>query len=309
MKVVVSGGTGFIGKRVVERLLRDGHYVGVLSRKPGLERRTGVASFTWDPLAEEPPVESVNGMDAVLHLAGEPVNQRWNNEVKRRIRDSRVLGTRHLVDTIARAAHRPKMLVCTSAIGYYGERGDEILNEQSAAGEGFLADVCQAWEAEAMRAESFGLRVVRLRIGFVLGSEGGAMAQMLPVFRMGLGGRLGSGKQWMPWIHVADVAGLFAFAVESPVSRIWNAVSPNPVTNAEFTRVLAEAVHRPAIFPVPPFALKLMFGELGRHMLDSARVVPDGPLKAGYTFAYPGLAEALAGLVGKRTQPNPGVRL
>lgn len=298
MKVVVSGGTGFIGKRVVERLIRDGHSVGVWSRRPGLERRTGVASFYWDPLREEPPSESVNGMDAIVHLAGEPVNQRWDDAVKQRIRDSRVLGTRRLVDAIAAARHRPKILVSTSAIGYYGERGDEILSENSGPGQGFLADVCRDWEAEAMRAETLGLRVIRLRIGFVLGRDGGALGQMLPVFRMGLGGPLGSGKQWMPWIHVADVTGLFSFALESPVSAVWNAASPHPVTNSEFTRALGKAVHRPAIFPVPGFALKLMFGELGQHMLDSTRVVPDAALKAGYSFAYPAIDEALASLVG-----------
>jgi len=297
MKIVVSGGTGFIGRRLVERLIRDGHSVGVWSRRPGLEKRAGVASFYWDPLKEEPPSERVNGMDAILHLAGEPVNQRWDEEVKKRIRDSRVLGTRRLVDAIAGARHRPKILVSTSAIGYYGERGDEILTENSGPGKGFLADVCQEWEAEAMRAEALGLRVIRLRIGFVLGCDGGALGQMLPVFRAGLGGPLSSGKQWMPWIHVADVTGLFAFALESPVSAVWNAASPHPVTNRDFTRALAGAVHRPAVFPVPGFALKLMFGELGQHMLDSARVVPDGALKAGYNFAYPDIDEALASLV------------
>jgi len=299
MKVVVSGGTGFIGKRVVERLLLDGHSVSVLSRKPANEKHA-VASFAWDPLSEEPPAESVNGMDAVMHLAGEPVNQRWDAEVKKRILDSRVLGTRHLVDAIARATHRPKILVSTSAVGYYGERGDEVLNERSGPGKGFLADVCKGWEAEALRAETLGVRVIRLRIGFVLGRDGGALDQILPVFRMGLGGPLGSGKQWMPWIHAADVAGLFAFALESPASAVWNAVAPHPVTNTEFTRALAKAVHRPAIFPVPGFALQLMFGELGQHMLDSARVLPDGALKAGYVFSYPGLNEALPSLVAKR---------
>src|SRR5580658_7073534 len=298
MKCVISGGTGFIGRRIVERLLRDQHYVGVWSRRPGREKRAAVASFSWDPLQGEPPAESLNSMDAVIHLAGEPVAQRWNAEVKRRIRDSRVLGTRALVDAIARVRHKPKVLVCASAIGWYGDRGDEILTESSTPGSGFLADVCRGWEEEAARATEIGLRVVRLRIGFVLGTNGGALAQMVPAFRAFVGGRLGSGKQWMPWIHVNDVAEMFVHAVEHEISGVWNATSPNSVTNAAFTREMGQALHRPAVFPVPPFALKLAFGELGRHMLDSSRVVPEAALKAGFQFGYPELAGALRDLLG-----------
>jgi len=296
MKCIVSGGTGFIGRRVVDRLRRDNNYVAVWSRKPGLERRTGVASHFWDPLAGEPPEESVNGMDAVVHLAGEPVAQRWNDGVKERIRESRVLGTRRLVDVIGRVQHKPKALICASAVGYYGSRGDELLTEASGPGDGFLADVCRAWEDEATRAREFGLRVMRMRIGFVLGTDGGALAQMLPVFRMGAGGRLGSGRQWMPWIHADDVAEAFTYAVENEVAGVWNVTSPNPVRNSEFTQRLAAAVHRPAIVPVPQFALKLAFGELAQHMLDSARVVPDEPVKAGFRFRFPELGPALADL-------------
>ena len=296
MKCIVSGGTGFIGRRVVDRLRRDNNYVAVWSRKPGLERRTGVASHFWDPLADPPPEESVNGMDVVVHLAGEPVAQRWNDEVKTRIRDSRVVGTRRLVDVIGRVQHKPKALVCASAIGYYGNRGDELLTEASGPGAGFLADVCHAWEAEADRAGGFGLRVIRMRIGFVLGKDGGALARMLPVFRAGAGGRLGSGRQWMPWIHVDDVAEAFTHAVENEVAGVWNVNSPNPVRNRDFTDKLAAAVHRPAILPLPQFALKLAFGELAKHMLDSARVVPDEPVKAGFRFRFPELGPALADL-------------
>jgi len=297
MKCVISGGTGFIGRRIVERLLRDQHYVGVWSRQPGRESRAAVASFSWDPLQGEPPAESLNTMDAVIHLAGEPVAQRWNAEVKRRIRDSRVLGTRALVDAISRVRHKPKVLVCASAIGYYGDRGDEVLTEASTPGSGFLADVCRGWETEAGRATEFGLRVVTLRIGFVLGKNGGALAQMVPAFRAFVGGRLGSGKQWMPWIHVDDVAEMFVHAVEHEISGVWNATSPNPVTNAAFTREMGKALHRPAVFPIPPFALKLAFGELGQHMLDSSRVIPEAALKAGFQFHYPDLGPALRDLL------------
>ena len=297
MKCVVSGGTGFIGRRVVDRLLRDEHYVGVWSRRPGKEKRAAVASFTWDPLQGEPPAESLNAMDAVIHLAGEPVAQRWNAEVKQRIRDSRVLGTRALVDAISRVRHKPRVLVCASAIGYYGDRGDEVLTESSSPGSGFLADVCRGWEAEADRAAEFGLRVVKLRIGFVLGKGGGALARMVPAFRMFAGGRLGSGKQWMPWIHVGDVAEMFAHAVENDIAGVWNATAPNPVTNADFTSEMGKALHRPAVFPVPPFALKLAFGEMGQHMLDSSRVVPEAGLKAGFRFRYAELGPALRDII------------
>lgn len=298
MKCVVSGGTGFIGRRIVDSLLHKGHYVGVWSRQPGRENRAAVQSFFWDPLAGDPPEDSINGMDAVIHLAGETVAQRWNPEVKRRIRDSRVLGTRRLVDAIGRVRHKPKVLVSASAIGFYGDRGDEVLTESSSQGRGFLADVCREWEAEAGRAADLGLRVVRLRIGFVLGNDGGALAQMAPIFRAFAGGRLGSGKQWMPWIHASDVADMFVHAVGNEISGVWNATSPNPVTNAEFTREMAETLHRPAIFPVFPFALKLAFGEMGRHMLDSARVIPEAALQAGFSFRYPKLPDCLRDLLG-----------
>jgi uncharacterized protein len=297
MKCVVSGGTGFIGRSIVDRLLQGNHYVGVWSRRPGIEKRNAVASFSWDPLDGEPPAESLNTMDAVIHLAGEPVAQRWNSEVKRRIRDSRVLGTRRLVDVIGRVQHKPSVMACASAVGYYGDRGDEVLTESSQPGDGFLADLCRAWEAEADRAAEFGLRVVKLRIGFALGNGGGALAQMVPAFRAFAGGRLGSGKQWMPWIHVADVAGMFVHALENDVSGVWNTTSPNPVRNVEFTRELGRKLHRPALLPVPRFALKAAFGELGPHMLDSARAMPEAALEGNYRFQYPELGHALGDLL------------
>ena len=297
MKCIVSGGSGFIGRRIVERLLQDGHSVSVYSRQPDREKRPAVAAYHWDPLAGAPPSDSLDAMDAVIHLAGEPVAQRWNAEVKRRIRDSRTVGTRALVDAISRVQNKPKVLVSASAIGYYGDRGDEILHESSAPGSGFLVDVCRAWEAEAGRAAEFGLRVVKLRIGFVLGKNGGALGQMVPAFRAFVGGRLGSGKQWMPWVHMNDVAEMFVYAVENEIAGVWNATSPNPVTNSAFTAEMAKTLHRPAIFPVPPFALKIAFGELAQHMLDSARVIPDAALKANFPFRYPDLGPALRDLL------------
>jgi uncharacterized protein len=278
MKCIVSGGTGFIGRRVVERLRGNGHEVAVWSRRGSNA--------------------SLDGMDAVIHLAGEPVAQRWNATVKQRILDSRVLGTRRLVDEMGRVGAGPKVLVSASAIGYYGERGDEILTENSGPGEGFLADVCRGWEAEADRAAQFGVRVMRLRIGFVLGKNGGALGKMVPAFKAGVGGKLGSGKQWMPWVHIDDVVEMFARAVESDMSGVWNATAPNPVRNTEFTKELGRELHRPAFFPVPGFALKIAFGEMGEHMLDSARVVPEAALTAGYRFRFSELGAALRDLLG-----------
>jgi uncharacterized protein len=278
MKCIVSGGTGFIGRRVVERLRGNGHEVAVWSRRGSNA--------------------SLDGMDAVIHLAGEPVAQRWNATVKQRILDSRVLGTRRLVDEMGRVGAGPKVLVSASAIGYYGERGDEILTENSGPGEGFLADVCRGWEAEAGRAAQFDVRVMRLRIGFVLGKKGGALGKMVPAFKAGVGGKLGSGKQWMPWVHIDDVVEMFARAVESDMSGVWNATAPNPVRNTEFTKELGRVLHRPAFFPVPGLALKIAFGEMGEHMLDSARVVPEAALTAGYRFRFSELGAALRDLLG-----------
>jgi uncharacterized protein len=298
MKCIISGGTGFIGRRVVDRLLKDSHYVAVWSRKPGLDRRTAVATHFWDPLAGDPPLESLNGMDCVIHLAGENVAQRWTPEVKRRIHYSRVLGTQRIVDTIERVRHKPKILICASAIGIYGDRGDEILTENSVPGTGFLADTCRAWEAEADRARRFGMRVVKVRIGFVLGKDGGALQKMVPAFKAFVGGKLGSGKQWMPWVHVDDVAEIFTYAVENEISGVWNATSPNPVRNSGFTRELASTLGRPALLPAPVPALKLVFGEFAQHMVDSARVIPENLSEAGFQFRYPELGEALRNILG-----------
>jgi uncharacterized protein (TIGR01777 family) len=298
MKCIVSGGTGFIGRQLVDLLLAQGHYVGVYSRQPGKAARNAVATYLWDPLGVAPPDDSIHDMDAVLHLAGETVAQRWDPASKERIRASRVEGTRRLVDVISRVRHKPKVLVCASAIGFYGDRGNEILDETSAPGKGFLVDVCRAWEAEADRAARVGVRVVKIRIGFVLGRNGGALAKLAPIFKLGVGGRLGSGKQWMPWVHAQDVARMFLFAAENEVSGVLNGVAPNPVTNREFTSALASAVHRPAILPVPGFALRLAAGELGKHMLDSARVIPAAAQRAGFQFTYPDIQPALIEAAG-----------
>jgi len=293
MKCIVSGGRGFIGRRVVETLLRDGNYVAVWSREPGRETRDAVGAFFWDPLGAEPAEESLTDYDAVIHLAGEPVAQRWTAEAKQKIRDSRVLGTKRLVDAIAKVEHKPSVLVCASAVGYYGSRGDEELDESSVGGTGFLAEVCRDWEAEADRAIDLGLRVVKLRIGVVLGPDGGALAAMLPPFRAYLGGRMGDGRQWTSWIHVNDLAQMVAWALKADVAGAVNAVAPKPVTNREFTHVLGKALGKPAFLQIPAAVLRAGMGEMSEVVLSSMRVLPRIAQAHGFEWKYPELEPAL----------------
>ena len=278
MTISISGASGFIGRHLLKSLAKAGHSLDALSR-------------------HAPAAESLREADVLIHLAGEPVAQRWTAEAKQRIRESRVTGTRNLVEALAKLPRRPESLICASAIGYYGSRGDEVLTESSAPGSGFLPEVCVAWEREAQAAEAFGVRVVRVRIGVVLDAGGGALSRMLTPFRMGVGGRLGSGQQWMSWIHLEDLAALFQFAVESQIRGPLNAVAPHAVTNSDFTRELAGALRRPAVFPVPEFALRLLFGEMADVLLASQRVVPGAAEAAGFRFRFPQLAPALAGLL------------
>src|SRR5947209_413422 len=262
MKITISGASGLIGRRLMRTLAAEGHSLHVLSRHAGTNLPAGVKLSSWDPPRAEPPADSLRDADAVIHLAGEPVAQRWNPDTKKKIRDSRVDGTSNLVQAIAKLSTRPKVLICASAIGYYGSRGDETLTEASAPGSDYLAGVCQAWEKAAQQAESLGVRVVRVRTGLALDTRGGALPRMLTPFKMGVGGKIGSGRQWSSWIHIEDLAGIVHLALTAPIQGPVNGVAPNPVTNADFTRALAAALKRPAIFPVPVLALKLMFGEM-----------------------------------------------
>ena len=272
MKIAMTGASGFIGTRLMERLGDDARAVSLRGN-----------------------LDLLSGSDAVVHLAGEPVSQRWTKAARKKIRSSRVEGTRRLVD--AMRPNPPSVLVSASAVGYYGSRGDEVLTETSHPADDFLGEVCQEWEHEARKAQEFGARVVCLRNGVVLG-KGGALEKMLPPFKLGLGGKIGDGKQWMAWIHVADVIGLIEFALSSPqVTGAVNATAPNPVTNAEFTRELAAALHRPAIFPVPKFALHLLFGDMAQIVYASQRVIPEAALEAGYEFRFPTLNGALLDLL------------
>ena len=297
MNIAITGASGLIGRRLLKTLAAEGHALHALSRRAGTNLPPGVRISVWDPLEGEPPAEALREADAVIHLAGENVAQRWTADAKRRIRESREAGTRNLVRALAKLPRKPGVLVCASAVGYYGSRGDETLTEASAPGAGFLADVCVAWEREAQAAEALGIRVARMRTGVALDARGGAMKKLLPAFRMGAGGRLGDGRQWMPWIHLDDLAALFRFALENPIAGPVNAVAPQPVTNAEFTRELARALHRPALLPVPALALRLLLGEMSEVLLASQRVVPQAAEAAGFRFRFPELGGALGNLL------------
>jgi uncharacterized protein (TIGR01777 family) len=296
--IVVSGASGFIGRRLLKNFTAAGYEIRALSRHTGTNLPAGVRLFPWDPLAGPPPPESLHDAAAVVHLAGEPIAQRWSAVAKQRIRDSRVTGTRNLVAGIAAMQRPPEALVSASAVGYYGSRGDEVLNECSPPAVGWLAELCVAWEREADAAAEAGTRVVKVRTGLVLDPRGGALKQMLPPFRLGVGARLGNGQQWMPWIHLADLASLVQFVVETPVRGPFNGVAPYPVTNAEFTRELANVLRRPALLSLPAFALKLMYGEMSEVLLASQRVAPAAAEAAGFRFRFPQLAPALANLLG-----------
>jgi hypothetical protein len=284
MIIGITGGTGFIGHAVRQNLEARGDTAVLFSRREGQCRRL----FSLDrPL-------DVSGCDGLVHLAGESILGLWTREKRRRIFESRVEGTRRLVEGIAAAAVKPRVLVSASAIGFYGDTGDQIVDETSPAGTGFLAEVAQAWEAEAVKAEALGVRVVRLRIGFVLGRDGGAMRLIKPVFRLGLGGRLGSGRQWMSCIEIADLASMVMTCLhDASISGPVNAVMPEPVTNAEFTRAIAHAAHRPALFPAPAFALKLALGDLSHLLLDSQRVEPRVMQKMGFRYQHPEMDAAM----------------
>jgi uncharacterized protein (TIGR01777 family) len=294
MRALVTGGTGFVGRRLL-RLLDE---PTVLSRDPG---RAGEAIgnlagriLPWDPMAGPPPADAFDGIDAVFHLAGESVAEgRWTAAQKRRIEESRVLGTRHLVSGLQRAAEPPQVLVSSSAVGFYGDRGEEELTERSPPAGDFLARVCVAWEEAAVAAREAGTRVAMARTGIVLGAGGGALEKMLLPFRLGAGGPLGSGRQWMPWIHVADLARLYVFIAESSLGGPVNAVAPHPVRNAEFTRALARQLHRPAFLPAPYLGLRIVFGEFAQVLFASQRVLPRAAEEAGFVFQFPELASAL----------------
>lgn len=295
MKVLITGATGFIGSHLTAALARQRHEVVRLSRRqpdPADPRQ-----FHWDPAAGVIDERCLDGVDAVIHLAGEGIaERRWNDAVKKAIVDSRVQGTRVLLDAISKLATKPRTFIAASAIGIYGERGAEDLDEGSQPGQGFLAETCRTWEAETSRAAELGLRLVQARIGVVLGKEGGALGKMLLPFKLGVGGRVGSGRQYMSWVTVQDlVRALLFFLERTECSGVYNVTAPNPVTNAQFTTSLGRALSRPTVFPVPAFAARLAFGELADDLLiGGQKVLPTRLKAAGFQWEAPFIGEGLS---------------
>jgi len=296
MRVTVTGATGRIGTRLVTELRARGDEVTALSRDPDRAHAAlGVEAVAWDPVRGPAPAEALAGRDGVVHLAGEDVAQRWSAAAKRRLLESRETGTRHLVAGLERADPRPSVLVSASAIGWYGHRGDEPLGESAPAGDDFLAQVCAAWEREAAAAQALGVRVVRIRTGVVLDKGGGALAKMLPFFRLGAGGPVAGGRQAMSWIHVEDLVAVYLAALGGGDG--WtgavNATAPTPVTNREFAKALGRVLHRPAVAPVPALAVRALYGEMADIVVHGQRVLPERAQALGFRFRHPELDEAL----------------
>lgn len=296
MKIAITAATGLVGSALANTLSAQGDSVLRLVRRAA----TAQNEIAWDPAAAHIDTEKLVGLDAVVHLSGEPIaGGRWTPARKARILDSRVQSTRFLCEALAALPHAPKVLVCASAIGFYGDRGDKVLDENSAPGSGFLAEVCQAWEAACAPAKAAGIRVVHLRIGIVLAGHGGALQSMLTPFRLGLGGCLGDGRAFMSWVTLDDLVGAILHAIgHDTIVGPMNGVAPNPVRNRDFTRALGHALGRPAVLPVPAFAIRLAMGEMGPALLlSSARVQPKVLLDSGYTFQHPTLPKALAAVL------------
>jgi uncharacterized protein (TIGR01777 family) len=295
MRVTVTGATGRIGAGLVAALTARGDDVTILSRSPDRAGAAlGTEAVAWRTEDEPAPAEALAGRDGVIHLAGEDVAQRWSDAAKRRIRTSREFGTRNLVAGLRAADPRPGVLVSASAVGWYGARGDEPVYEETPAAGDFLGEVCAVWEREAVAAEALGVRVVRVRTGIVLDKEGGALAKMLPFFRLGVGGPVAGGGQWMPWIHRDDLVALYLRALDDPAwTGAVNGTAPEPVTNKEFSRALGRALHRPAVAPVPGLAIRSLYGEMADIVVNGQRAVPKRAQALGFTFRHPQLDEAL----------------
>lgn len=300
MNITLTGATGLIGTKLVRALRDRGDGVTVLSRSPDKAGATlGVEAVAWDPLAGPAPADALRHRDAVVHLAGEPVAQRWNADVKRRIHESRHTGTRNLIQAFRDAGDdRPRTLVSSSAVGYYGKHGDEPVPESTPAGDDFLASVCIAWEQEADAATELGVRVVKIRTGVVLDKSGGALKTMLTPFQLGVGGPVAGGDQYLPWIHVDDLVGLYLHALDDATwSGAYNGSAPEPVTNKDFSKALGRALHRPAVAPIPAFAIRLLYGDMAEVVTEGQRAMPERVLAGGFAYKYEDLDVALGDAV------------
>jgi len=297
MRVAITGATGFVGGHLVSRLEKEDAACTVLTRSVARAREqfpSAADLVHWDPPRVAPDRSKLEDLDAVIHLAGEPVAQRWTRAAKASIFDSRILSTETLVDTLAGLDSPPKTLVSSSAIGFYGPRNDSRLDEAAEGGQDFLADLCRKWEAAADEATGKGIRVVRTRVGIILGPDGGALSLMRTPFRLGAGGPIGNGRQWMSWVHIDDVVGLILHAIRTPsLEGPLNVTAPEPVRNKEFSKALGRALHRPAVLPTPVFALKLAYGEFADILATGQRVIPAKAEASGYAFRFPELDPAL----------------
>jgi uncharacterized protein (TIGR01777 family) len=298
----MTGGTGFVGTQLTSRLTRDGHEVTILTRslKGTKGSSPGISYLEGDPTRKGPWQESIKNHDAAINLAGASIFSKWTEEQKKAIRESRVSTTRNIVKGIASRPERPFILFSTSAVGYYGFCGDEELVEDSPPGNDFLARIAKEWEGEALKAREKGARVVITRFGIVMGEKGGALSQMIPLFKKYIGGPIGSGKQWFSWVHIKDLAEAFTFLLKHPeISGPVNVCSPNPIRNKDFAKALGKALHRPSFIPAPGFMVKLVLGEFGSVILEGQRVIPRRLIESGFVFQYPDIHKALQGIVGQ----------
>ena len=299
MSVLITGGTGFVGRYVIERL--DDPVVTSRNRAGALKKLGSniTDAIQWSPKNDPLVLKPTMDCRAVVNLMGDSIAEgRWTQEKKKRIRDSRVEGTLKLVDAVSKLEKKPEVFVSASAVGFYGDPGDGEVSESHPMGEGYLPEICKEWEDAADQMSALGVRVLKLRIGIVLGADGGALEKMIPLFKLGLGGKLGSGKQWFPWIHVEDLAGMIQWAIETPTANgVYNATAPNPVTNGQFTNALAKSLGRWAILPAPKFGLRIALGEFANSLFFSQRVIPQRAVAEGYDFQFPELDAALSDIV------------
>lgn len=302
MKILITGGTGFVGTQLTSRLIKDNHEVTILTRslKGAKGSSPGISYIEGDPTKKGRWQEAIKDHDAVINLAGASIFSKWTEEHKKAIRESRVNTTRNIVEGIPSRPERPFTLFSTSAVGYYGFCGDEELVEDSPPGNDFLARIAKEWEGEALKARDKGVRVVITRFGIVMGEKGGALSQMIPLFKKYIGGPIGSGKQWFSWVHIKDLAEAFAFLIKHPeISGPVNVCSPNPVRNYDLAKALGKALHRPSFIPAPAFMVKLVLGEFGSVILEGQRVIPRKLLEKGFVFQYADIEKALQGIVGQ----------
>ncbi|MGQ9671891.1 MAG: TIGR01777 family oxidoreductase [Candidatus Aminicenantales bacterium] len=302
MKILVTGGTGFVGRRITPRLIQDGHEVTILTRSARELREVplGVAYLRANPTQKGPWQEAIKDHDAAINLAGASIFARWTEAYKMAIRESRLRTTRHLVEGIPAHSRRPFTLLSASAVGYYGFAGNEDLTEDSPPGDDFLAQITRDWEEEAMKAKEKGARVVIMRLGIVLGEKGGALSQMIPLFRKYIGGPLGSGQQWFSWVHIQDLCEAIVFLIKhAEISGSVNICTPNPVTNKDLAKALGKALNRPSIIPTPGFLVKWVFGEMASIILKGQKVTPKRLQESGFVFQYPEIEQALTNLLGR----------